>query len=149
MASNVSQSVRDCLLNRTRETGEDHQVVLIRFALERLLYRMTQLPEGDDFALKGGIRVSRLVSRWSLDRRMRLARPSEGPESLWERRLRRGWHSPVPRSAYSEYRGWDSNPHGAQAPTDFKSVASTNSATPAGGGCAGHLSVGYANAPSR
>ena len=53
MASNVSQSVRDCLLNRTRETGEDHQVVLIRFALERLLYRMTQLPEGDDFALMG------------------------------------------------------------------------------------------------
>ena len=53
MTSNVSQSVRDCLLNRTRETGEDHQVVLIRFALERLLYRMTQLPEGDDFALKG------------------------------------------------------------------------------------------------
>jgi hypothetical protein len=58
MASNVSQSVRDCLLNRTRETGEDHQVVLIRFALERLLYRMTQLPEGDDFALKGHSRFS-------------------------------------------------------------------------------------------
>lgn len=53
MASNVSQSVRDRLLNRTRETGEDHQVVLTRFALERLLYRISQLPEGDNFALKG------------------------------------------------------------------------------------------------
>lgn len=53
MASNVSQSVRDRLLNRTRETGEEHQVVLTRFALERLLYRITQLPERDDFALKG------------------------------------------------------------------------------------------------
>ena len=29
------------------------------------------------------------------------------------------------------YREGDSNPHGAQAPTDFKSVASTNSAIPA------------------
>ena len=31
------------------------------------------------------------------------------------------------------YRWWDSNPHGAHAPTDFKSVASTNSATPING----------------
>ena len=28
-------------------------------------------------------------------------------------------------------RGWDSNPHGTQVPTDFKSVASATSATPA------------------
>ena len=49
----VSQSVRDRLLRRTRRTGEDHQVVLTRFALERLLYRLGQLPEGDDFTLKG------------------------------------------------------------------------------------------------
>lgn len=53
MTSNISQSVRDRLLHHTRETGEDHQVVLTRFALERLLYRLTQLPEGKKFALKG------------------------------------------------------------------------------------------------
>lgn len=53
MSSNVSHSVRDRLLARTRETGEDHQVILTRFALERLLYRITRLPEGEDFVLKG------------------------------------------------------------------------------------------------
>lgn len=36
-----------------RETGEEYQVLLTRFALERLLYRLTQLPEGEDFILKG------------------------------------------------------------------------------------------------
>ena len=53
MSSPVAQSVRDRLLNRTRETGEEYQVLLTRFALERLLYRLTQLPEGEDFVLKG------------------------------------------------------------------------------------------------
>ena len=51
--SPIAQSVRDRLLHRTRETGEDYQVVLTRFALERLLYRLTQLPESKDFVLKG------------------------------------------------------------------------------------------------
>jgi predicted nucleotidyltransferase component of viral defense system len=49
----MAQSVRDRLLNRMRETGEEYQVLLTRFALERLLYRLTRLPEGDDFVLKG------------------------------------------------------------------------------------------------
>ena len=53
MSSPVAQSVRDRLLNRMRETGEEYQVLLTRFALERLLYRLTQLPEADDFVLKG------------------------------------------------------------------------------------------------
>ncbi len=57
MSSPVAQSVRDRLLNRRlnrrRETGEEYQVLLTRFALERLLYRLTQLPEGEDFVLKG------------------------------------------------------------------------------------------------
>ncbi len=53
MSSPVAQSVRDRLLNRKRETGEEYQVLLTRFALERLLYRLSQLPEADDFVLKG------------------------------------------------------------------------------------------------
>jgi hypothetical protein len=53
MSSPIAQSVRDRLLNRMRETGEEYQVLLTRFALERLLYRLTQLPEADDFVLKG------------------------------------------------------------------------------------------------
>lgn len=53
MSSPVAQSVRDRRLNRMRETGEEYQVLLTRFALERLLYRLTQLPEGEGFVLKG------------------------------------------------------------------------------------------------
>jgi len=53
MSSPLAQPVRDRLLNRMRETGEEYQVLLTRFALERLLYRLTQLPEGEDFVLKG------------------------------------------------------------------------------------------------
>jgi hypothetical protein len=43
-----------------RETGEEYLVLLTRFALERLLYRLTQLPEGDDFVLKRRLHLSPL-----------------------------------------------------------------------------------------
>ncbi len=36
---NVAASVRDRLLARARERGEDFQLVLGRYAIERLLYR--------------------------------------------------------------------------------------------------------------
>jgi hypothetical protein len=40
--SNVAQSVRDRLLHRKRETGENYEALLTRFAIERLLYRLGQ-----------------------------------------------------------------------------------------------------------
>jgi hypothetical protein len=52
-----------------RETGEEYQVLLTRFALERLLYRLTQLPEGDDFVLKGAFTF--LIWEGSLGRQTR------------------------------------------------------------------------------
>jgi predicted nucleotidyltransferase component of viral defense system len=51
--TNVAASVRQRLLNRARETGEDYQVLLTRYALERLLYRLGQSDEGERFVLKG------------------------------------------------------------------------------------------------
>ena len=51
--SNVAASVRQRLLNRARETGEDYQVLLTRYALERLLYRLGQSEEDEHFILKG------------------------------------------------------------------------------------------------
>jgi len=51
--SNVSASVRDRLLNRSRETGENHQALLTRYALERLLYRIGTSEVEDQFVLKG------------------------------------------------------------------------------------------------
>ena len=51
--SNVGASVRQRLLNRAREQGEDYQVLLTRYAHERLLYRLSASAYRDRFVLKG------------------------------------------------------------------------------------------------
>jgi len=53
MSATVAQSVRDRLLRRARERGEDFNFLLNRFAAERLLYRLSQSPHRDRFVLKG------------------------------------------------------------------------------------------------
>jgi hypothetical protein len=50
---NVAASVRARLLSLARERGEDFQLVLTRYANERLLYRLTQSPHAPRFVLKG------------------------------------------------------------------------------------------------
>jgi predicted nucleotidyltransferase component of viral defense system len=52
---NVSASVRARLLNVARAQGVDFNQVLVRFALERILYRLTQSPHADRFMLKGAL----------------------------------------------------------------------------------------------
>lgn len=51
--TNVAASVRQKLLNRSREQKEDFQLILTRYALERLLYRLSQSRHVDEFVLKG------------------------------------------------------------------------------------------------
>lgn len=48
-------SVRQRLLNIARERNEDFQQILVRFALERLLYRLAQSPHSSRFVLKGAL----------------------------------------------------------------------------------------------
>ena len=50
---NVGASVRDRLLRIAREQGEDFQLLLIRYANERLLHRVAESPFGRKFVLKG------------------------------------------------------------------------------------------------
>jgi predicted nucleotidyltransferase component of viral defense system len=52
---NVAASVRQRLLTQSREQGEEFQLVLTRYALERLLYRVGQSPHRDVFVLKGAM----------------------------------------------------------------------------------------------
>lgn len=52
---NVAASVRDRLLARARERGEDFQLVLSRYAIERLLYRLSVSRYRDRFLLKGAM----------------------------------------------------------------------------------------------
>ena len=55
MRPNLAASVRARLLNVAKAQGSDFQQVLVRFALERILYRLTQSPHADRFLLKGAL----------------------------------------------------------------------------------------------
>jgi len=55
---NVAASVRQRPLNLARERSEDFQIVLMRYALERLLYRLSRSPHRDGFVLKGAMAFS-------------------------------------------------------------------------------------------
>jgi hypothetical protein len=52
---NVGASVRARLLDRSRVERSDFQILLTRYALERLLYRLSQSPHRDRFVLKGAM----------------------------------------------------------------------------------------------
>lgn len=51
----VTASVLARLLTRSKERGEDYQLTLIRYAVERLLYRLSLSPHRDAFVLKGAM----------------------------------------------------------------------------------------------
>jgi predicted nucleotidyltransferase component of viral defense system len=52
---NVAASVRARLLHIAKAQGVDFNQVLVRFALERILYRLTQSQHADRFVLKGAL----------------------------------------------------------------------------------------------
>jgi len=58
---NLAASVRQRLMNLARTRHEDFQFVLTRYALERLLYRLSQSEHRDVFVLKGAM----LFQLWS------------------------------------------------------------------------------------
>jgi predicted nucleotidyltransferase component of viral defense system len=52
---NLGASVRARLLTLSRANGQTFDLVLVRFALERLLYRLSQSPHADRFVVKGAM----------------------------------------------------------------------------------------------
>lgn len=58
--TNIAASVKARLLNLAREQGRGFDVLLVRFALERLLVRLSQTKHRDSYILKGGM----LVTQW-------------------------------------------------------------------------------------
>jgi len=60
---NVAASVKARLLHLAREERQPFDVLLVRFALERLLYRLSMSPLRDQFILKGGL----LLALWLED----------------------------------------------------------------------------------
>jgi len=59
--SNIPASVRQRLLNLSRERGEDFNLILTRYAVERLLYRLSVSPYANQFVLKGAM----LLNIWT------------------------------------------------------------------------------------
>ncbi len=59
--TNLAASVRQRLLNLARERRTDFQLILIQYAVERLLYRLSRSAYLDRFLLKGAM----LFSLWS------------------------------------------------------------------------------------
>ena len=55
---NLARSVKDRLLNISRAEGRAFDVLLVRFALERLLYRLSISEHRERFVLKGGMLVT-------------------------------------------------------------------------------------------
>jgi len=53
MTKNMTASVRQRLLNISRQTGEPFQNVLVRYGIERLLYRISNSPYASSVVLKG------------------------------------------------------------------------------------------------
>lgn len=50
-----AQSLKQRLMNRCRERGENFNSLLTRYAIERFLYRLTQTPHASRFTLKGAV----------------------------------------------------------------------------------------------
>lgn len=55
LPADIAASVRQKLLNYSREKKEDFNLVLTRYAQERLLYRLSKSEYADNFVLKGGL----------------------------------------------------------------------------------------------
>ena len=55
MSPHLAASIRARLLDVAKAQSSDFNQVLVRFALERILYRLTQSPHADRFLLKGAL----------------------------------------------------------------------------------------------
>jgi hypothetical protein len=55
--ANISASVRQRLLNLARTRNEEFQLLLIRYGVERLLYRLSVSPHAKQFVAGRGVRL--------------------------------------------------------------------------------------------
>jgi hypothetical protein len=60
-ANNLVASIRQRLLNISKERGEDPNLVFIRYVVERMLYRITRSKHSNQFVLKGAM----LITAWT------------------------------------------------------------------------------------
>jgi predicted nucleotidyltransferase component of viral defense system len=87
--ANIGASVRAKLLNQARASGQPFDLILVRFALERLLYRLSISGHAERFVLKGAI----LLTTWFDDP----ARPTRDLDLL-------GFGDPDPEAMHATFR---------------------------------------------
>jgi len=61
--ASITASGRQRLLNFSRQQNEDFQLILIRYALERLMFRMCQSPQRDQFVITNSRKTSSVNKR--------------------------------------------------------------------------------------
>jgi predicted nucleotidyltransferase component of viral defense system len=61
--TNVAASIRQRLLNLSKEKGEDFTLTLVRYAAERFLYRLSCSAHTEHFILKGALLLATRVNR--------------------------------------------------------------------------------------
>jgi len=93
----LAASVRQRLLNRSRERGEDFNLVLTRYALERWLFRLSKSPFAKQFVLKGAL----LFTLWAKQtyrptRDLDLLAYGEWSAERLERTIKQVCRTPVP-----------------------------------------------------
>jgi len=93
----LAASVRQRLLNRSRERGEDFNLVLTRYALERWLFRLSKSPFAKQFVLKGAM----LFTLWAKQtyrptRDLDLLAYGEWSAERLERTIKQVCRTPVP-----------------------------------------------------
>lgn len=76
---NLGASVRQRLLNLAKERGEDFTFVLLRYGLERLLYRLGTSKHAGSFILKGAM----LFPLWSGNPHRKGTNPVWKPGKGW------------------------------------------------------------------
>ena len=55
MSTNLAASIHARLLNRAKQRQEDFNLTLTRYAVERFLYRLSWMPAGKNYCLKGAL----------------------------------------------------------------------------------------------
>jgi hypothetical protein len=55
MTTGLARSVQVRLVQRAKQLAVDPNVILVRYACERLLYRLSRSPHADRFVLKGAL----------------------------------------------------------------------------------------------
>ena len=61
--TNLAASVRQRLLNLSKEKGEDFTLTLVRYAAERFPYRLSRSPHAEHFILKGALLLATHLDR--------------------------------------------------------------------------------------